>query len=95
MSTLQNIGAVASMIFTAGSMVTMWVFSAASLANNTSEESLRQVKLWVLAFSVLSVVAIGVGIWLLYMHRPGWSTIVSLLPAIVMGGTLVYFLVRP
>jgi hypothetical protein len=95
MNALQRIGAVASMIFTAVSMLTMWVFSAASLANNTSEASLREVKLWVLYFSVLSLAGIGVGIWLLYLHRPGRATIVSLLPAIVMGGTLVHFLVRP
>ena len=94
MNILQSIGAIASMIFTAGSMVTMWVFSAAALANNTSEESLRQVKLWVAGFSVLSVVGIGVGIRLLYMHRPGWATIISLLPAIVMGGTLIYLVNR-
>ena len=82
------------MIFNAGSMLTMWVFAAASLANNTSEASYERVKLWVLNFSLLSLAGIGVGIWLLVRKRHGWSAGASLLPAFVMLVTFVYLLSR-
>lgn len=91
---LLTVCSITAMIFTAGSMVTMWAFSAASLANNTSEESLHRVKLWVLNFSLLSIAGIAAGIWLLCRHRPGWSSLVSVLPAVAMGGTLLYLVVR-
>ncbi len=87
--------AIASMIFTLGSMATMWVFSAASLANNTSAEALRQVKTLALIFSLLSVSGIALGIWLLCRRRPGWASVVAVFPSLVMGGLLVYFLLRP
>lgn len=89
---LAVVGAIAAMIFTAGSTLTMWVFSAAALANNQSEESLRQVELWVASFSLLSMAGIGVGIWLLRRKRPGRSALASLLPAAVMAATLLYLL---
>ena len=82
------------MIFTAGSTLTMWVFAAASLANNKSEASYERVKLWVLNFSLFSLAGIGVGIWLLVQKRHGWSVGASLLPAFVMLVTFVYLLSR-
>lgn len=95
MNVLQTIGAIAAMIFTAGSTVTMWVFAAASLANNKSAESLARVKLWVLNFSLLSLAGIGVGIWLLVSKRYGLSMGVSLLPAAVMLAAFVWQIIRP
>lgn len=90
MHVLKSIGSIATMIFTAGSMVTMWVFAAASLANNTSEASLQRVKLWVLNFSLLCCAGIAAGIWLLVQKRYGWSAMTALLPAIAMLGTLLW-----
>lgn len=95
MNRIQTIGSIAAMIFTVVSMLAMWVFSAASLANNKSEESLHRVKLWVISFSILSLVGIGVGIWLLMGKRYALSTGVSLLPAGVMFIALVWQLIRP
>ena len=94
MKPLQTISAITAMIFTAGSMLTMWAFAAASLANNTSEASYERVKLWVLSFSLFSLAGIGVGIWLLVRKRHGWSVGASLLPAFVMFVTFVYLLNR-
>jgi hypothetical protein len=95
MNKIQTIGSIAAMIFTAGSMVTMWTFAALSLANNKSEESLHRVKLWVLNFSLLCLVGIGIGIWLLVQKRYALSTGVSLLPAAVMFIALVWQIIRP
>lgn len=95
MKVIQTIGSIAAMIFTAGSMVTMWVFAAASLANNTSEASCQRVKLWVINFSLFSLVGVGAGIWLLVGKRYALSTGVSLLPAAVMFTTLVWQLIGP
>lgn len=94
MNTLKTIGCITAMIFTAGSMVTMWVFIAASLANNKSEASLHGAKLWVLNLSLLCLVGIGVGIWLLVAKRYALSTGASLLPAAAMFMALVWQLVR-
>ena len=90
MHILKTIGSAAAMIFTAGSMLTMWVFAAASLANNTSEASLQRVKLWVLNFSLLSCAGIAAGIWLLFRKRYGWSAGVALFPAAFMLATLLW-----
>lgn len=95
MNILQTIGAIAAMIFTAGSTLTMWAFAAASLANNKSEESLHRVKLWVLNFSLLSAAGICVGIYLLVSKRYGLSIGVALLPAAVMLIALVWQIARP
>jgi hypothetical protein len=91
---LKTIGSIAAMFFTAGSTLAMWVFAAASLANNTSEASLQRVKLWVLNFSLCSAAGIAIGIWLLCQKSYGWSTGISLLPAIAMGGTFIYLITR-
>ncbi len=53
MNALPSIGAIACEIVTGGSLVTMRVFSAASLANNTGAESLHRVNLWGLSFPLL------------------------------------------
>lgn len=95
MKVLQTIGAIAAMIFTAGSMVTMWVFAAPSLANNTSDASYQRVKLWVITLSIMSLAGIGAGIWMLVGKRYALSIGASLLPAIVMFLALVWQLVRP
>lgn len=87
-------GAVAAMIFTAGSMVTMWVFSAAALANNTDPAAAHEVGWWVSGFSLLCVAGIGGGIWLVIRGCRGWSAGVSLFPAVVMFLALVYQLVK-
>ena len=94
MNVLKTIGAIAAMIFTAGSTVTMWTFAAASLANNTSEASLQRVKLWVMNFSLLSLAGIGVGIWLLAGKRYALSAGMSLLPAAARFIALVWQLIR-
>ncbi len=95
MNIFKTIGAIAAMIFTTGSMLTMWVFAAASLANNKSDESLNTVKLWVFNLSLLCVIGISVGIWLLIQKRYGLSTGVSLLPAVVMFAALIWQLYKP
>ena len=94
MKTLQTIGAIIAMIFNAGSMLSMWVFAAASLANNKSEASYERVKLWVINFSLFSLAGIGVGIWLLLRKRHGWSVGAALLPAFVMLATFIYLVSR-
>lgn len=95
MSALKTIGTIFAMIFTTGSMVTMWIFAAASLANNTSDASYQRVKLWVLNFSIFCVAGIASGIWLLLRKRYAWSAGASLLPAAVMFVALVWQLIRP
>lgn len=90
MHILKTIGSVATMIFTAGSMLTMWVFAAASLANNTSEASLHRVQLWVLNLSLFCCTGIAAGIWLLVRKHYGWSAGVALLPAAFMLATLLW-----
>ena len=95
MKVLQTVGAISAMLFTAGSMLTMWVFAAASLANNTSDASYQRVKLWVISLSLLSLVGISIGIWLLVGKRYALSTGVSLLPAAVMFSALVWQLLLP
>lgn len=90
MHILKTIGSIAAMIFTAGSMLSMWVFSAASLANNSSEASLHRVKLWLLNFSLLSCAGIAAGIWLLVRKRYGWSAGAALLPAAFMLAALLW-----
>ena len=95
MKVLQTIGAISAMLFTAGSMLTMWVFAAASLANNTSDASYQRVKFWVISLSLLSLVGISIGIWLLVGKRYALSTGVSLLPAAVMLSALVWQLLLP
>lgn len=98
LETLQRVlgilGAVAAMIFTIVSMATMWVFSAASLANNTDPAAAREVGWWVLGFSLLCVAGVGAGIWLVIRGRPGWSAGTSLFPAAVMFLALVYQLLK-
>lgn len=89
------LGAIAAMIFTAGATATMWVFAAAALANGTSDASYQRVKLWVLNFSILSLVGIGVGIWLLLDRRYALSAGVSLLPAAAMFSALLWQIGRP
>jgi hypothetical protein len=79
----QTIGSIAAMIFTAGSMLAMWVFAAASLAN-ASPDSVQRVKMWVINLSLYCLAGIGVGIRLLVQKRCGWSTCISLLPAATM-----------
>lgn len=95
MNALRAIGTIAVMIFTAGSTIAMWGFAAASLANNTSDASYQRVKLWVISFSLLSVIGISAGIWLLVGRRYILSASASLLPAVVMFLTLVWLLIRP
>ncbi len=95
MKVIPTIGAIAAMMLTAGSTVTMWVFAAASLANNTSEASLQRVKLWVHNFSLLSLVGTGVGIWLLVRKRYALSVGISLLPAAAMFIAFVWQIIRP
>ena len=95
MKIIPTIGAIAAMLLTAGSTVTMWVFAAASLANNTSEASLHRVKLWVLNFSIFSLAGIGAGIWLLVRKRHALSIGISLLPAAAMLIALVWQIIRP
>ena len=95
MKVMQTIAAIAAMIFTAGSTLTMWVFAAASLANNTSDASYQRVKLWVISFSLFSLAGIGAGIWLLIGKRYALSIGVSLLPAGAMFIALVWQLIRP
>lgn len=93
MKVLQIIGAIAAMIFTAVSTVTMWIFAAASLAN-ANPDSIQRVKIWVLNFSLLSFSGIGIGIWLLVGKRYGLSSGVSLLPAAVMFIALFWQIIR-
>jgi hypothetical protein len=95
MKTLATVGAIASMMFTAGSALTMWVFAAASLANNTSDASYKRVKLWVINFSLLSLIGIGAGIWLLVKKRQTLASSVSLLPAAAMFIAFVWQIIRP
>ena len=95
MNVLHNLGAITGMIFTMGSMLTLWVFSAASLANNTSADSLQRVKLWVLCLSLYCMAGIAAGIWLLCIQRSGWATVASLLPAASMAALLLYLVLRP
>ena len=95
MKLLQTIGCIAAMIFTTGSMLTMWVFAAASLANNKSEASLLRVKLWVLNFSLCCLVGIGISIWRLMGKRYGLSAGAALLPAAVMFIAFVWQIARP
>ena len=90
MKALQTLGAIAALIFTAGSTITMWAFAAASLANNTSEASYERVKLWVISFSLLSLTGIIAGIWLLLRKRYALSASLSLLPSAAMFITLVW-----
>ncbi|MCP5558990.1 MAG: hypothetical protein H7A55_14695 [Verrucomicrobiaceae bacterium] len=95
MKALQITGSIAAMIFTFGSMLAMWIFAAASLANTTSDASYQRVRLWVVGFSAFAVIGISVGIWLLVGKRYALSTSVSLLPAAVMFIALVWQLIRP
>lgn len=90
MNILKTIGSVAAMIFTVGSMLTMWVFAAASLANNTSEASLHRVQLWVLNLSLLCCSGIAAGVWLLMRKRYGLAAGIALLPAAFMLATLLW-----
>lgn len=91
---LAILGAVAAIIFTIGSMLTMWVFAAAGLANTSDPAETARVGRWVLGFSLFCAAGIGVGGWLLWRRRPGWSAAASLTPAAAMFGTLVYLLVK-
>ena len=89
MNILRLIVAVAAMLFTGFSTLTMWVFSAAALAN-ASEASIQRVKHWVIGCSSCSFVCIAAGIWLLRAKRPGWAAGVAIFPAIVMGGIFAW-----
>jgi hypothetical protein len=88
------LGALGAMAFTAVSMVTMWVFAAAGLANTSDPEEVRRVGMWVLGFSVLCAAGVGVGVWLLWRGNVVHSALASLAPSAVMFMTLVYLLVR-
>lgn len=77
------------MLFTVFSTVTMWVFSAAAVAN-ADAASIQRVKLWVMGFSSFSLVGLLAAVWLLRMKRHGQAAGIALLPSIVMGGTLLY-----
>lgn len=91
-SILPMIGAALCIVFTAFSTATMWVFSAAALAN-ASHESIQRVKLWVAGFSSLSLVCVVVALWLLCAQRAGRSAAFALLPSVVMGACLAYKLI--
>ena len=93
MNILQTIGAIAAMIFTVGSMLTMWVFAAAGCANATPE-SIHRVKIWVINLTIFCLAGIGVGIWLLIKKHYAWSTFLTLLPAATMLSILVWNLCR-
>lgn len=83
MNLLRTIASIAAMIFTAGSMFTMWVFAAAGCANAT-HESIHRVKIWVINLTLCCLAGIGVGIWLLVKKHYTWSTCITLLPAATM-----------
>ena len=94
MNVLKAAGAILAMVFTAGATLTMWVFSAAALAN-ANDASYQRVRLWVIGFSLLALAGIGAGIWMLMDRRYALSAVVSLVPAAVMCLALVWQLVRP
>lgn len=95
MNVLALVSAITAMVITTVSILTLWVFSAASLANNTSEAAQHQVKLWLLGLSLYAVAGIALGIWLLSIQRAGWATISALLPAVSMTALFLYFVSRP
>ncbi len=95
MNFLQSIGAIAAMICTAGCTLTMWVFSAASLANVSDQSAYQRVMSWVVVLSVFSIVGIVSGIALLLRKRFATAATVAVVPSAIMFVALVWQIVRP
>ena len=93
MNPLYTITAIAAMLCTVVAALIAITFCLAGGAN-ADAESIRRLKLWMLACGLSSLVCIGVAIWLLTRQRPGPSAIVAIIPTVLMGATLLVKLLR-
>ena len=90
---LLKITAIAAMICTVFAALTAVVFCLAGGAN-ADAESIRRLKLWMLACGPGSLVFIGVAIWLFTRQRPGPAAIVAIIPTVLMGATFLVKILR-
>ncbi len=93
MNLFHKLTAIVAMLCTAVTALTAVIFCAAAGANSDAE-SIRRLKLWMLACGLGSLVFIGIAIWLLTRHRPGPSAIVAIIPTVLMGATFLVKLLR-
>jgi hypothetical protein len=93
MNRLHLLSAIFSMLFTIVATVTMLVFCMAAGAN-ASPDSIRRLKIYMVSFSLLSLLCLVAAGLLLYGKKTGWSAGIALAPSILMGITLILKLIR-
>ena len=76
--------ALIAMFCTAATTLGAVVFCLAMGANAKPPE-IRALKFWVLGLTLLGLVGISIGIYLLRVNQPGWGAGVSVSPTFVIG----------
>jgi hypothetical protein len=93
MKTLLLVVTILAMLCTAFTTLSAVVFCLAGGANATPEQ-IRALKLWMLGLTLLGVVGIGAGIFLLRAGQPGWAAGISFMPTVIMGVILIVALIK-
>lgn len=93
MKTMFTALAISAMICTALATLVMIVFSLAGSANSTPQQ-FHSIKLWMGGLTLLSVIGVVAGIFLLRAGLSGWAAGVSFAPTIVMSIILVISLLK-
>ena len=83
-----SIAAILAILCTCGFTVMMLVLCLAG-SPNSSPEQLRSIKFWALTFSLMALVGVVGGGWLMYAGRPGPAAAVAIFPSLVMFVTFV------
>lgn len=76
--------AIAAMLAT-GMVLLVMLVCCMAMGANASPSEIRSLKLWMMSFTVMSLVGIVVGVFLLRLGQPEWSVGASILAAAVMG----------
>ena len=84
---------IAAMICTVLATLVMIVFHLAGAAN-ASAELIRSMKIWVGGMTLLAVVGIVVGIFLLRADQPGWASLAAFAPTVIFGIILLVALLK-
>jgi hypothetical protein len=82
-----------AMVFTFLATLMALVFCMGMGANAKPPE-IRALKLWMLGLTLLGLLGISVGIYLLRLDQPGLATGVSVSPAVIMGLILTVALLK-
>jgi hypothetical protein len=85
--------AIAAMICTALATLVMIVFNLAGAAN-ASAAQIHSMKLWAGGMTLLAVVGVVAGIFLLRAGHPGWASLAAFAPTLIFGIILLIALLK-